>query len=466
MTLINPYNFVPLKHDGPDRSRGYPGKHMIKENRYSGILVCNLRALSPLISLDQRNTSPYILKDKGGNPLKNSRGEPFRSIKLFSFLRNSEKAPILQGSSLKGMVRSVYEAITDSCMLFAAFSGESKKSSADRRPYEYQDIAEYRKNRCNNINQICPACRLFGAIEGEEVLCQGRVAFSDAKLIEGNLVNEKCFLKELSSPKPHHYATYAHGKTRGKGAPIAGRKFYYHHGPTPEFFVDEWNSNDRSTAIGEYAPRDTEFCFRLLLDNLDQNEMAKLLLSLELCDGLAHKIGVGKAIGLGSCTISIDKSSSSVANAAAWYGAWDTLTTADWYSLKSGRAEIPGCLIEILRINKAKGTSIGYPTGRSYPKEPIDAYGVFGGSAEIVCPPTEPEEIASCPAEDPPRTLKQDQKAAWLKQIVGDELILIDSQGERIVRPKRGYQGKKDLLQCGKWFILSGTIQVNPPPRR
>ena len=52
MKVINPYNFVPLKSGGPDRNLGYPGLHRLHENRYSGLLVCALTAISPLVSLD------------------------------------------------------------------------------------------------------------------------------------------------------------------------------------------------------------------------------------------------------------------------------------------------------------------------------------------------------------------------------------------------------------------------------
>ncbi|MBF8276360.1 MAG: hypothetical protein HW390_1433 [Candidatus Brocadiaceae bacterium] len=458
MTTINPYNFVPLKSKEPDRSLGYTGKLRLKDDHYSGKIACILKALSPLITLDQSR----------------------KDVKNKKFLRNNRKTPILQGASIKGMIRSVYEAITDSCLTFAATNGTSGK---DKIPYRYADLGNYLNSKCNSLEALCPACRLFGAIKGDTLNCQGKVAFSDAALVEGTLSQQKCCLKELLSPKPHHYATY--GKCGHPGSPVAGRKFYYHQGKTPSFSVKETPSNNRSIIIEEYAPVESAFSFQIYGENLTKEELGKLLLAIELLDGLGHKIGLGKAIGLGSCCITISREKSSITKACKRYENWNTGAIGDWYSLKAGREELSEGLIEVLRLNKAEDGTIRYPDYREYKKEPfnapINALGVFVGTTlnggrppgtddVAESQPQEPlfktkqgenaarpDEVAVAPPQEPPPKTKQGEDAAWLKEIYKDKLVFMDTQGKEVVRSRKGYQGKPGLLEAGKWFILSGT---------
>lgn len=238
MEPINPYNFVPLKSDKLDRSE-YPGRLQFHKNSYSGMLKCTLKALGPLISIDQRKSG----KEK---------------IKVFNFLKNYQHNPIIQGSSLKGMIRSIYEAITDSCMTLACTHGKSIKRRGNEIEYKYQDIGKYHNNKCSDIKTLCPSCRLFGTINNDDRPCQGRVRFSDAILKQGELIEKRTYLKVLSNPKPHHHATY--GKSTHPNGPIAGRKFYYHHGKFPKFSVNECNAR-RSIAIEKYAKAGKKFEF-------------------------------------------------------------------------------------------------------------------------------------------------------------------------------------------------------------
>lgn len=462
MTLINPYNFVCLKAQGPEREKGYPGRLRFHEHRFTGVLECALKALSPIVTLDQRNYCLWQLKNQDGSRLKNRKGKEYRDIKVFKFLRNSFGNPILQGTSLKGMIRSTYEAMTDSCLALAVTSGDSRKSSTSIIHYNYANLAGFRKSECRDLQRLCPACRLFGTIEGENLHCQGRVVFSDAILIKPELVERRCYLKELSNPKPHHYATYARGQHKVELAPIAGRKFYYHQGPYARFHVEEHESNDRSIAIDEYADVGSEFSFRIHVENLDEEELGKLLLAMELYEGLGHKVGVGKAIGLGSCSVSVDKTRSFISIPNEWYGDWSVKDKSQWYTLKADEAEISDSLVEVLRLNKPEDGTIEYPPGKGYPNVPIDALGAFGGKVVTGGRPERPVQVATAPSQNPPLTLKAEGEAAWLKEIHEDTLVLVAVDGTEMRRPKRGYQGSPKLLKVGDWFVLSGTICVKP----
>jgi CRISPR/Cas system CSM-associated protein Csm3 (group 7 of RAMP superfamily) len=448
MTQINPYNFVPLKSDKPDRRKGYPERLQFHDGKYSGMLKCTLEAMSPLISIDQKNYCFHTLTSDN-------------RIKVFNFLKNYNHDPIIQSPSLKGMIRSIYEAITDSCMALVSAHGKSIKRSDDIRTYRYQDVGNYHNNKCSNIKALCPACRLFGTIEGDDLHCQGRVRFSDAVLKQGELIKRRTYLKVLSNPKAHHHATY--GKSNQSNGHIAGRKFYYHHGNYPKFSVNVRDAR-RSIAIEEYAKVGNKFEFEVYVENLDKEEFEYLILALELYEGLGHKIGLGKAIGLGSCCIAVDRDQSSITIGSARYQNWNSTKDTTWHSLKKDKKELPPALIEVLRLNKEDDDGeIGYPSDfRNYPKEPIDARGVFGGSATEGGRPRWSDDTASEPPKEPPPKVSQDQEAAWLKEIYDDELLFVNTQGEEIKRPRRGFQAKQKLLIAGKWFVLSGTIRIDP----
>lgn len=440
MTQINPYNFVPLGN-GQVPYACYRKRHRFHKDCYSGILVCSLKVLSPLVTLDHRNFCIHHVFNQ-----ENEKKE----IKVFNFLRNSKNIPILQGSSLKGMIRSIYEAMTDSCLTLATTEGESKSQTVNV-PYKYEEL----KKNCTDINSLCPSCRIFGTIEGDFV-CQGKVRISDAELATGNLTQNRLFLKELSNPKPHHCAIY--GKEKSFGKPIAGRKFYYHHKLKPNFSLEDPPSykNRRSIGVEENAPPQSEFKFEISVDDLHKEEFGLLLLAIELTEGLRHKIGVGKAIGLGSCSLAIDRARS-IVESVDRYRSFDSSANEDWYSLKADRSKLPESLIEILRLNKFEDGEIGYPSGNNYPSEPIDALGVFGGHAKKGGRPPWPEEIFTEEPTDLPPTVKQDEEAAWLKEIYKEKLVFVNEQKEERVRKRSGYQGKTNLLVVGEWFILSGT---------
>ena len=407
MTQINPYNFVLLQPDKPARSEGYPGRLQFHENSYSGMLKCTLKALGPLISIDQRK------RDK-------------EKINFFNFLKNYQHDPIIQGSSLKGMIRSIYEAITDSCMTLACTCGQSIKRRGNKIKYEYQDIGNYHNNKCNDIKALCPSCRLFGTINNDDRPCQGRVRFSDAVLKQGGLIEKRTYLKVLSNPKPHHHATY--GKSKHPKGLIAGRKFYYHHGKFPKFSVNKGNAR-RSIAIEEYAEVGNKFEFEVYVENLDKEEFENFILALELHEGFGHKIGLGKAIGLGSCCITVNRDQSSISTGSDRYLKWNSTKDSTWHSLKKGKEKLPDALIEILRLNKDDGVGkIGYPPDfNNYPNEPIDAMGVFNGKATKGGHPCWPNDFATAPASK----VSQDHEAVWLKKDRKQEELILQKEQEQ-----------------------------------
>lgn len=89
---INPYSFAPLRR--VDR-QSPPGHEMLPAGRFSGSLTVELEAVSPILIGDGDGQFPrQVASGDGSRP----------------------GLPIIPGSSLKGAIRSVHEALTDSCL--------------------------------------------------------------------------------------------------------------------------------------------------------------------------------------------------------------------------------------------------------------------------------------------------------------------------------------------------------------
>jgi CRISPR/Cas system CSM-associated protein Csm3 (group 7 of RAMP superfamily) len=337
---VNPYNFVPL--DREVKRSPVPRWHRLDENGASGRLVSELEALTPIFTADHQKARPAAEWD---------------SRRVFPFLRNSAGQPILQGSTIRGMVRAVFEAAFPSCLPLAAAAGLSKKAGQDTA-YRLAIPPAALHEECRNADKLCPACRLFGTILGEEVHVQGRISFGDAVLVGGELVEETIYLKELSSPKPHHYAIYS--ATGGEGGPIAGRKLYYHHRePQPAAATDpaseKWGK--RSNALREVAPRGARFRFEVRFENLTEEELRQLTGCLCLAEGYAHKIGMGKPLGLGSCRIEVIAEESAVYRGGERYRSWGA--AGERPSAVVWKPE-PPALERLLRLDVHGQEEVGY----------------------------------------------------------------------------------------------------------
>ncbi|MCX7977363.1 MAG: RAMP superfamily CRISPR-associated protein, partial [Bellilinea sp.] len=123
---------------------------------------------------------------------------------------NIERVPVLPGSSLKGALRSLVEAISPSCV--AVNSGATR--FAIPRPL----------SRCAQVERLCPACRLFGMSGAGHDNYLGQVSIEDARLMpaQGELALVRTPL--LWAPArgkgglPQRYL---------RGREAAGRKVYF-----------------------------------------------------------------------------------------------------------------------------------------------------------------------------------------------------------------------------------------------
>lgn len=147
---------------------------------------------------------------------------------------------------------------------------------------------------------LCPGCSLFGTTH-----YRGRVRFGFAHLTSNQAIwygRDKNFqggsgapltLPLLERPRATwpmpHYA-----------APIPGRKMYIHHPNTAS--LKEAAPTENNTTIEPLGP-ENRFSFCVHFENLEKWELGMLLYVLELQKNLAHKIGMGKPLGMGSVAI-------------------------------------------------------------------------------------------------------------------------------------------------------------------
>ena len=264
-----PYQLVSLPSQPPKRKKPV-GHQRLREDRLQGSLSLRLRI----------KTSSFIAS--GVVAMGSDLSPQTRQIPLVKLAVESNDQLVIPGSSLKGSIRSTYEAITRSCLCNKRGGRDN-----DKIPKGYQEC-QYKKNE-KNISQLCPACQVFGAMGW-----QGLVRFPDAILTE---TPEKTittgFMPSLYSPSDKRPAYYKDGK-------YAGRKFYYH----AEEAVEETES--RGIPVQNII-ENSIFMAKIRFRNLKQSELGVLftVLGYNKDYPFALKVGGGKPIGMGTLTTEI-----------------------------------------------------------------------------------------------------------------------------------------------------------------
>jgi hypothetical protein len=274
---VDPYYFVQLVGK-PERKKGTPHHKFAGE---SGILTCCLTTKTPL----------FVYNPSFARTI---RGE--HEVAKFP-IRNNEV--FIPGSSLKGVIRSVAEAVEPCCL--PLFDGTYRGSGITQgKTLKARAPSGY--GRCSDVDRLCPACRLFGAFAWHEgTVFTGKVSISDAVArpgeysLMGNVV-----LDVLHNPKPEgRPKTY----TQADGQTIRGRKFYRHQLEGIQTRLGEKQDQHNKTV----QPVDAGAVFTLTVEynDLRPEELRLLLYALVLEPGLWHKIGMGKPLGLGSAHIEV-----------------------------------------------------------------------------------------------------------------------------------------------------------------
>lgn len=122
--FINPYNFVPFGTTIEQKRKSREAAYRSEERQLiSGYLTVDLYTRTPLIIPD--GAHPKYWDVKKNKEIRNPEEKEKKELhKEYRFLRvpcpqNEQKEqPIIPGSELRGMLRSAYEAVTDSCVAF------------------------------------------------------------------------------------------------------------------------------------------------------------------------------------------------------------------------------------------------------------------------------------------------------------------------------------------------------------
>ncbi|MBF2016955.1 MAG: CRISPR-associated protein [Rivularia sp. T60_A2020_040] len=258
-----PYQFVSFPRERPNL--GKPAGHdKFDKNRLHGTLFLRLHVQTPL------HVSTGIVAP--GSDVES------RVALIKTMTQGTEKQLLIQGSSLKGCIRSVYEAITRSCLC-------KTKADIQRIPDGYK---ECKINIKRNRIFVCDACRIFGALDW-----QGLIEFNDAKC--ESIGFNTGFMPSLHRPHPEVRNIYLNSEGE-----VKGRKFYYH-------TISAIDKGQNQGIAVQQATKAYTFTTQLQFKNLKPEELGTLLVVLgqDSKYPIALKIGGGKPIGMGTMTVEI-----------------------------------------------------------------------------------------------------------------------------------------------------------------
>lgn len=282
---VDPYDFVPLGK-APNRDRPV-GHACYSRDRHSGLLLCKLTAMTPIFTYDPRFGRVNLGHETVNFPVFN-------------------RVAQIQGSSLKGVIRSLIEAIEPCCVAVPAPFRKTYRGTGITRGKEPLTVRLPGEFEHCDGKKLCLACRMFGTLN-KATAYAGKVSIGDARSAPAEYqLLPHVTLDVLSTPKPEgrpRAYTGADGKT------IRGRKFYRHRYPpdilkrmpdrTGKPKQDHQNKTVQPVREGSVFHFDVEY------GDLDDAELRLLLYGLVLEDGLWHKLGLGKPIGLGSARIEV-----------------------------------------------------------------------------------------------------------------------------------------------------------------
>lgn len=300
----SPFDFVPFLDKPVKRQPLERYRHeRFNPDLLSGELTFQLENLTYLLIASGR--------DEQGFPKERNAKKTFVSTQTGGSSA-SEKVPVIPCTSLKGMVRSLYELVSHSCLWMI----NDYYKDTNIKPTDHEPLRSNRNKikACSRIESLCPACALFGFMSRMESW-KGRVNIGDGHFLgfrEGNrLVSTPKYLKNQALP--------VQGQPRPKARPnserhmdylpnnqLAGRKLNFH---TEQVHItnaprDRGRTGQRPIEAEGLHPKHV-FEFNVKYTNLTKMELATLLECITLRPGWAHHLGTGKSYGWGSCRVTL-----------------------------------------------------------------------------------------------------------------------------------------------------------------
>jgi len=259
-----PYAFAPLPESlARDKASGH---HSYREDLMTGALECALALLRPV-----QVASGIVSFVRGERS-----GEQLAALHA-SVTRGGRRVYVIPGSSLKGAVRSVAEAVSRSC-----FSVADK--SVDR-------LLPGSLKRCRQVQALCPACRLFGMTAGRRENYLGSVHMADVPLPPGGRV-ALVYTPLLWTPAPGRRGLPPRYLQNSR---VRGRKFYFHGktatGPDARIALAAGQTLHTTIYFESLSPA----LLGVLFTALGQHPRFPFLL----------KLGAAKPVGLGSVQVQV-----------------------------------------------------------------------------------------------------------------------------------------------------------------
>ncbi|NJK66174.1 MAG: CRISPR-associated protein [Microcoleus sp. SU_5_3] len=259
MGVSKPYELITFPKERPPK-KPPAGHHKYLGDRLHGTLFLTLKVQTTL----HVSTGVVVMGSDIGS----------RVPLIKTMVQNIDQKLSIQGSSLKGCIRSAYEAITNSTLAVIT-SRYKDKIPSDRLP-------------CKNKQELCPASQVFGALDW-----QGLIDFSDAKCENTGFATG--FMPSLYRPRPDQRGAYF--DARGN---VAGRKFYYH-------TIRAIDKGQNQGITVQQAAKEYTFKTQIQFKNLTTAELGTLLIVLgqDPKYAIALKVGGGKPIGMGTMTVEV-----------------------------------------------------------------------------------------------------------------------------------------------------------------
>lgn len=304
-----PYGFVRVDPLNTEDRRHPAGHHKYKDGTVSGTLLCEIEVLTP------------VHVASGTLEMQNNRQYP-----LYKAHVRSAGRPVIPGSSLKGAVRSVVEAISTSCLRITRANPRGLPRNTEG---------------CRDEKRLCAACRMFGSMG-----YQGQVRFTDAVMREG--------YRTALARMPSLYAPRNRAGVYFERRQIRGRKFYRHGQPA-----------EGDVPVEVCQPRSI-LDFSLHFENLTGAELGLMLTALGQGEPpFILKLGGGKPACYGSIRVKLGKLNI-LNDIAAYYSDYDTdqVASADLkdYILAAGKIihkKRLHELAELLRIDAGRSCPEG-----------------------------------------------------------------------------------------------------------
>lgn len=247
-----PYAFVEIAPLSPEDRQHPHGHERYHPGTVNGRLEATLIVATPL-----HVSSGRMRMRKGQDP------------PLVKELTRVNSQPCVPASTLKGVVRSVAEAITRSCVRIGRARSHQLPEGAAA---------------CQDKSNLCLACRMFGALGFE-----GHVRFGDAILGEDSKGVGIARMPALYRPRTRAPRYYTNGK-------VKGRKFYKHGRPVTQ----------ANTPVEVLVP-ESQLELTIRFESLTPGEVGVLLTALGVGEQqLVLKLGGGKPACYGSVLVSLN----------------------------------------------------------------------------------------------------------------------------------------------------------------